>query len=295
MSQPDRRTLEELLARYDLEPGLPDVYVEGTFDREVLTRYFRCCHQRERIIYEIDTIEIPAETLEREGLGLGNKQRLIALARTLRGLQKEVACRCLVDKDLDHWFGPLEQNWALVWTKHCSIELYFWTDQLLRDLLLVAARVRIKDWWEFVDSMTVALLDLYAMRLADRELGWSMQWLPIRKHLKAVGDRVRFDSEEYVARLLMKNGRAGSAQSFITCLAKRRSALTGDPRDAVRGHDFTEILSWAIREFRGVKDLSSTVAVERIFLLAVPEVMELADLFPPLIRKKSLSITVTRD
>ena len=50
-----RRTISELLARYELEPSLRDVYVEGVFDREVITR---CCDSGSDgviAVYEIDT------------------------------------------------------------------------------------------------------------------------------------------------------------------------------------------------------------------------------------------------
>jgi hypothetical protein len=108
-----------------------------------------------------------------------------------------------------------------------------------------------------------------------------MEWLPVQRHLKANADEIRFDTKEYVSRLLLKNGRSRDAKDFSRILAKRRSDLTGDPRDAIRGHDLTEVLSWAIRSFRGLKELASVVAVERIFLLAAPRVQGLMDLFPP--------------
>jgi hypothetical protein len=282
MNQADRRTLDELLVRYDLEPQLHDVYVEGVFDKEIFSHCFQNSGDSERIVYEIDTVDIPLSTLLHEGLTDGNKQRLIALARALMTLSKDLACRCLVDKDLDHWFGPLEANPVLIWTKYASIELYFFTDELLRELLLIGAKVRISDWQSFVSSMIDTLLDLYAIRLADRDLNWSMKWIPTQKHLKTDGAKVLFDSEEYIDRLLLKNGRSKSKAGFSALFVKRRSALTGDPRDAIRGHDFIEMLSWSIREFKGVKDIASVVAIERIFLLAAPRAPGLLELFPPL-------------
>ncbi|MFP5275604.1 MAG: hypothetical protein ACLGPM_00695 [Acidobacteriota bacterium] len=288
MSQPaERRTLDELVARYDLEPELGDVYVEGMFDKDVLTRCFHDFGQMDRIVYEIDTVEIPMATLVREGLDEGNKQRVIALARILQRIEREIACRCLVDRDLDHWFGPLETTRTLVWTEHCSIELYFFTDAVLQELLIVAARAQIQDWRKFICSMTNALLDLYAMRLADRELGWSMQWLSTHKQLKAGPDQIEFNKEEYVRRLLLKNGRSKRAADFSATLAKRRSSLICDPRRAIRGHDLTDVLSWTIRAFKGLREIESVVAIERIFLLAVPRAPELIDLFSPPSLKKA--------
>ena len=33
----EKRTVEELIARYEFEPGLRDIYVEGEFDSDLLT------------------------------------------------------------------------------------------------------------------------------------------------------------------------------------------------------------------------------------------------------------------
>jgi hypothetical protein len=279
VNQIERRTFGEILARYDLEPSLRDVFVEGCFDREVLSRCFQNRGQVERIVYEIDSVEIPVAHLLEEGLTNGNKQRLIALARLLASNEQEVECRCLVDKDLDHWFEPFETNRNLVWTDHCSIELYFFTDELLKDLLLVAAKAQIHNWQLFLDSMTKVLLDLYSMRLADHELAWSMAWLPVHKHLSVNGDSIVLDSDEYIFRLLLKNGRSKSEAEFSSSLNRWSSVIAGDPRKAIRGHDLIEILCWSIRAFRGLKELTSIVAVERIFLLGAPKISGLVELF----------------
>lgn len=281
MTPIERRTLDELRARYDLEPTLQDVYVEGSFDREVISRCLQANGQTGRIVYEIDSVEVPPAILRREGLTDGNKQRLIALARALDSFGREIGCRCLVDRDLDQWFGPLEVRRTLVWTEHCSIELYFFADELLKEMLLIAAKAQIENWPSFISSMTSALLDLFSMRLADRELEWSMEWLPLRKHLASGASDIKFDPDEYIVRLLMKNGRAGSREDFRAARARWRSALSGDPRKSIRGHDLVEILCWAIRAFRGLREMASQVAVERIFLLAAPRASGLSELLPP--------------
>ncbi|KAA6455970.1 hypothetical protein DYQ86_26150 [Acidobacteria bacterium AB60] len=276
----ERRKLEEILARYDLEPELQDVYVEGSFDKEVLSRCFKKANHTDRIVYEIDSVEITAEALMRQGLTEGNKQRIIALSRALDNLQREFRCRCLVDRDLDHWFGSLERNRALVWTEYCSIELYFLTHEALHDLLCVAAKARIEDLNEFVESLATCLIDLYTMRLADRDLKWLMDWLPTAKHLKASGSSVLFDSEEYAKRLLMKNGRFSQFEIFIEARRRWRSRLTGDARNSARGHDLVEVLAWVVRAFGGIKEFASTLAIERMFLLIVPKIDGLMSLFP---------------
>jgi len=274
----ERRTMEEVVARYEFEPELKDVFVEGAFDSEVLTECFKHHGQSSRIVYGIDTVEIPKEFLHRQGLTDGNKQRVIALARVLSTLQGDLECRCLVDRDLDHWFGELETNKTLIWTDHCSIELYFFTHDVLQDILLVVSRCKIDDWQAFHESLENVLVQVYAMRLVDRELDWSMQWLPIPKFLTASTTAILFDSAEYIRRLLLKNARASGAANFSARLLFWQGAIQGSPHFSIRGHDLVDVLAWTIRAFRGMTELANSAIVERLFLMRIHKVQNLLDL-----------------
>jgi hypothetical protein len=278
MTGPVRRTIEEIIARYELEPMLRDIYVEGMFDQEVVSRCLRHADKPDRIVYQVDVVEVPVELLKKYGMTDGNKQRVVTLARALGEVIANPSYRCLVDRDLDHWFGALDEIPGLVWTEYCATELYFFTDEILRDLLVVAARSKIEDWGKFTTSLIEALSALYAMRLADHELQWTMAWLSPEKHVKAKGSRIDFASTEYIARLLMKNRRSASAAEFESSFSKWRKRLSGDPRSFIRGHDLIEILCWVIRAFRGLKELASEVAVERILLLNASKVGGLAEI-----------------
>mgnify|MGYP001373265796 CR=1 FL=1 len=78
-----RRTINELLTRYDLEPELFDIYVEGYFDRDIIDA---CLYGKTDIniaIYVIDSIDVGIDVLDKYGLTSGNKQRLIALSKEL--------------------------------------------------------------------------------------------------------------------------------------------------------------------------------------------------------------------
>jgi hypothetical protein len=274
-----RRTIEELLVRYELEPGLRDIYVEGSFDREVIIRCSDRCSDRIVTVYEIDSVDVPVSLLNEYGLTEGNKQRVIALSKVLSDIEANCLYRCLVDRDLDHWFGPLERIRGLVWTDHCAIELYFLTDELLRDIVIFAAKARIDNLAAFKASLIDALSLLYAVRLADRDLGWSMKWISCDKHLSAVDSRVEFDEREYIKRLLMANGRYLSKATFEESMQGWRNRFYGDPRSHIRGHDFVEVLGWAIRAFRGSREFASTTVIQGVFVMHAARVSELWELF----------------
>lgn len=276
-----RRSIDELRTRYELEPAIRDVYVEGDFDCDVLSR--RLSDRQESldvVVYPIDTVEIPSGILRGYGLTTGNRQEVIALARELADLPEVSSFRCIVDRDLDHWLGALEQTARLIWTRYCALELYLFSEEALNEMLIVAARSRIADFAQFIGSLVEVLRRLYAIRLADRELGWAMEWLDSTKHLSARDSQIVFNEPEYSRRLLLKNGRFDRRDDFETRKDAWLTKLVGDPRNYIRGHDLITLLAWAIRAFRGHKELANERFVERLFVLGADRSTELLELIP---------------
>ena len=267
MNDLERWKIDELKARYELEPTLRDVFVEGNFDSEVISMCCRACGHLDRKVYGIDNVEITSELLTKHGLSNGNKQRVIALARELANIPLKCDYRCFVDKDLDHWFGPLENTTRLVWSEFSSIELYFFTNELLKDILLITARSKINSWDDYLESLISTLRDLYVLRLVDRELSLSLSWLPPSRCLSRAGSRIIFDLGTYTERLLNKNKKTKERGKFEKSLIKWKKVIAGDYRNFIRGHDFIDMLAWTVSEFRGVKEFSSAIPIQRLLVL----------------------------
>ncbi len=263
----DRRTIDEIIARYTLEPTLEDIYVEGLFDKEVLDSALRNKSKSERVVYEIDTINVPPELLIAEGLTDGNKQRVIALARALSALSGNCSYLCLVDRDLDHWFGELENTPRLRWSLFCSMELHYFGAEIINDLVVIASKSKISNLHVFVTSLGNVLTDLYSLRLADRFLAWGMKWSDVSSCLSTAGDKVLLDMEAYITRLLMANSRIKEREAFEADVKRWRAKLKGDYRMNIRGHDFIVILAWSIKKFRGLKEFASEDALQRLLIL----------------------------
>lgn len=267
MSEIPRFTVDELQTRYELEPELDDIYVEGFFDKEVIERVIYINEQPRRAIYTIDTVDVPPQLVESHKLTDGNKQRVITLARELAKINGERLYRCLVDRDLDHWFGPLERTKNLAWTDHTSIELYYLSEEFIRDIILVTARCKIVSWGDFYVSLIATLRSLYAMRLADRSMDLSMKWINYEKSLDVKGSEILFDQDAYIDKLLVANGSMSRRREYKKVLQEWCEKLTNDPRSHIRGHDLVPMLSWAVKSFKGQRDYASDTAIERIFVL----------------------------
>jgi hypothetical protein len=211
MKDANRWTIEELRARYELEPELNDVFVEGYFDREVLMQASKSLAIRPRI-YEIDSVEVPATLLTKYKLTSGNKQRVMALSEELCSLPSEAKVSCIVDRDLDHWFTGVANTQRLRWSIFCSMECHFLTPNIATDILLTTGRAKIRDFDAYLTSLRDVLRMLYALRLTERGHSLSLKWVVLRKYLTRSGDCIGFDSEKYLVALLSSNSK-GSQRS----------------------------------------------------------------------------------
>ena len=231
---------------------------------------------REAVFYEIDTVDIPPELLARHGLTSGNKQRVVALSKELENLAEHVRVRCLVDRDLDHWFGEVNNTSRLCWTRFCAIESHFISSEIITDLVIKAASAKVADAKALVESLFEILKHLYSLRLADRELALSLRWVALRKYLAREGDVLRLHTERYVTATLSANASLTKKGAFVLAAQTWQTRLDCDVRLASRGHDYSELLAIAISEFGGHKAFRDPSAVERLFILLAKSVPSLA-------------------
>jgi hypothetical protein len=276
VTEENRWSITELLARYELEPDLSDVFVEGTLDRDVLSQS-TTGQVGGRRFYEVDVVEVPAAVLAKYGLTSGNRQRVMALSRELERLPQEARVLCLVDRDLDHWFGDLPAAPRLRWSIYCSIENHFITRESISAILVVTARAKIEDLDSLADSLTSVLRLLYALRLADRQLGLSLRWVALRRYLAREGTSLSLDVTGYVGALLGSNGETRRRAEFIASYQRWLEALDCDIRLTVRGHDYTAILAWTVSKFGGQKEFGSEGAIERLFVLLARSIQTLSN------------------
>jgi len=278
MSKIPRRKIDEIKTRYRLEPELRDYYVEGSFDKEIFSAIKENVDQDVKL-YEIDSIEIPAEILERHNLTSGNKQRVIALAKELADINKNLHFRCIVDKDMDHWLNRLEEVPRLKWTEPTSIELYFFSKKMIGDFIFKLGKGRVEDETAFIDSLIKALKTLYSIRLAQESLGLKLEKVDASKNFSLQGSNVQFDVQGYCRRWLSKSNKLRILDDLINESEEWLKKLECDPRLCIRGHDFIEALAWGIRSSKGLKEMACTVPLERILLNEARHSEELTDFF----------------
>lgn len=259
-------TIQELITRYELEPDLTDVFVEGAFDRDVFCS-IPTLTKAGYAFYEIDSVYIPPDLLIRHGLSSGNKQRVVVLARELAAIQQAIKVICLVDKDFDHWLGISESTAPLRFTIYCSIDCHFLTKDIARDILITAGHIKVDDFDILYESMANVLRILYALRLSARQCSEGFKWVTLKKYLRRNGDSILFDLDRYKTALLLVNGYKSQQNKFDSALSDWLKRLDCDIRQCSRGHDYQTLLAWVMNEFKGSKEFTTEHAIERFFVL----------------------------
>lgn len=273
-----RPSIAELIAKYELEPTLRDVYVEGAFDKALLEEVCRRTSLTDIRIYEIDGVDVSAEILTSHGLTIGNRQEVLALARELAKIEQPCKYRCIVDRDFDHWLGLLETTPRLFFTEYCDVQAYFLSVDLCSRLILTIANCKHEDWSRCYESLVHFLGRIYAIRLANRRLQWDMKWIEIDRCIELVSGCIVLRESEYVERLLQKNKRKKEQSTFVEEVRTVSSRLIGDPRLFVRGHDLVEILSWLVKKLKGVKSFGTPEAIERLLVVIGGEIQSFTKL-----------------
>ena len=253
-----RRTINELVTMYELEPDLRDIFVEGPRDRTFYSWYFRRCGYKDSKVLEIDFVEITRETLEAYGLGSGNRARVIALALELDSRFTSVLrfVRCIADSDYD--FVLASRIWArhLYYTDYTSVDLYAYEEELLSKVLCLGFNHSEHQVRSLLESITPILLEVFTIRAANEKLTWGMNILEFTRCCKVQGSRIIFDRDVFVKRCLNANSRHGERTMFERVCGEIKTVQLNEPRKGIRGSDYFELLGWYLKQRCGWRGYS---------------------------------------
>jgi hypothetical protein len=261
----ERRKIYELAARYENEPTLRDVYVEGQFDAAVVSWFLREHGCEEAVVYEIDTVEVPKPVLDKYGLDEGHKGRVIALCLELAELVKvpgQVAG--IADRDYDSLRGIRYESPLLRFTDYSCMEMYCFNEEVLARFFHFFVRKPGYTPEAFIPAVRGVLQEAFLMRAANLELRYGLEWLELVGQCKVTQGAVEFDSVEFAKKYLNRGAKLRLLDEFNAQLAAFRAAVLGsDPRHCINGHDFVGLLARYIRAAVRNKNLADEDAVER--------------------------------
>ena len=248
-----RRTINELVTRYDLEPDLHDLFVEGPRDRGIFSWYLNNSGHNDVAVFEIETVEIPHEVLASHRLTSGNRARVIALALELDGRLPSVLryVRCVADSDFDFIFRFRIYANHLLYTDYTSIDLYTYNNDLLGKVLRLGFNIPETEIQPLSDSIRPILQDLFIIRAANQKLDWGMVLVPFTRCCNLSGAVVTFDRNEFLGRCLDSNSRRKERDTFDELCSELQTIYLDNPRQSIHSEDYYELIGWYLRRRRG--------------------------------------------
>lgn len=288
MSPTERRQIPELVAMYELEPEIRDVYVEGTFDRALVEWLLYEAEAKKVVVREIDSIDIPPDLIEGYGFAKNSRGRVMTLARELESdLEEESrSATCLIDTDFDLVLGNSHGLRLLLSTDYCSMELYFFDVRTLAKFLTLVVQRFPKRADTVLSEIREALKDLFAIRLALHLLNWTIPMISFERCCRLTATGVELDKAEYISRLLNAGNRHAERSEFSRRFEECRRRLTGDPRNHIHGHDFLSILAWYVRQ-HGRHRVSEEILTPSILACADSALLRNEPMFRQLLERVS--------
>ena len=264
MSPAERSTLDELRAKYDLEPTLRDVYVEGGLDAAIVEWLFRGSRCGHVSVLEICNVEIPSDLLTQYGLQDGEKRRVIALCRELESqISPGTQVTGIVDRDYDRLLGVAHACPLLLFSDFACMEMYFAETSVLEKYLHFVLRRTDQSARTLLGRMMPILQEIFLIRTANQELGLCLHWLDIKDQCDVTSQGMRFDPHEFIRKYLNKNAKLQESERFDEKTKSYRSRLNSDPRHHANGHDFVQLLSLHVRRVLKNKNVSDIEVVEK--------------------------------
>lgn len=250
MEDEKRRKLDELVARYELEPSLHDVYVEGLTDKSIIQWFLDESNldTKNCAVYEINTVDIPTDQLFALGLNDNNRSRVIFLAFQLQRLFETSLPHvvCIADRDFDDLIGSSSiESELLLFTDYTSIEMYLFDSNIIEKFLRLALHRDDLAAVNILKNISPILEEMFLLRAANESLSYGMEWLSLpslkRCFNKRKGGYMEFDSTDYVDKYLNKNNRISEKSAFLDKVKELREKNISQIRNKIRGHDFIQL------------------------------------------------------
>jgi hypothetical protein len=252
VSQHYRRTIDELVARYALEPDLRDIFVEGPFDSDLLRWFLRRSGAKSGAVYEIETVVVPSENLVDLGLSGGMRDRVVALSELLGG-PKGDACPqaiCLVDADLDRQLNAVLDRKNLLYTDGSCMESYLLLPQVIDKFCQLVVSGAPHAAPELIHLISPILREAFLLRLARRRLSLGFAWQSVDRFCSRDRTSILFAPRDMTRRMLMASGDLLRLDDTLTEIDQLRSTLSNVPTEMMmNGHDFSDLLAWYLRRF----------------------------------------------
>jgi hypothetical protein len=255
-----RRTIDDIVALHELEGNeVREVFVEGRHDKYFLEHFLIEHNLGDIGVYEIDTVDVPADEVLKRDLEDGDKGRVVTLAFLLEDQVQVNELVCIADADFDHFKDTAHACSLLLVSDYCSLELYAFNERTLSKVFRLVAKGFSKGADIVLTQIRGPLEAAFLVRMANQDLGLGCEMPDVHRFCAydSKKDEITFRENDYITTMIRSRMKDG-VQQVVQFVKERRPRLKPDPRLQVHGHDFSQLLSWFVRQHAGFKSMHPT-------------------------------------
>ena len=241
-----RRTIDELLALYALEPNLKDVFVEGASDQRIV-RWFIDTEVPAGSsvgVYSVDEIDVPSSLLAKYKRSPGNRSEVLALCSEIEAATSAQFTRItgIVDRDLSSIIPEGNVSALVLSTDYCCMEAYHFSPLNIEKLrVLTFMRVN-KSATNICESLSPILKCLFAIRGANELLATKLTWIDIAGFVYFDKGQFTLRREDFLRSYLQNGGAFKRHTEFAAEVNRIYATLPPDYRLSMNGHDAVQLL-----------------------------------------------------
>lgn len=250
---------EELLTKYDLEPALVDIYVEGAEDESFYGYHLEKMGKQFRFV-DISTIDFPeCLDLTKYDLENNNRDKIIYILKIINKAIPQNNIFGIIDRDILQYtreLNNLPQNLFL--TDFSCIEMYFFCP---RSIAKVQQQTFHFITEEIINKLQLLTANFSLIVIAEKKLDLSIQKISSDKLYNSKYmdfNNFSFDLDKYLRGCLSLSGLSKEYDSINNEISKVKPIiLTENPTIFINGHNFINILTGFIsqhKQFKHIKE-----------------------------------------
>lgn len=246
----ERMEYSELVLKYELEPELRDIFVEGEDDVACLNTYFLKlgCKINAKVL-PVDYVNIPKEEVDSFNLENNNRGRVIALSRKFENNRiNPFTVTCIIDRDFDKILGNNYENDILLYTDYSCMEMYAFETRVLERFLQAHFGQNQFCASSLMAAMCNILQELFLIRLANKELNLFFTYLDFDRQICFENGTIIFNRDIYLRNYLNRNSALSKRNEIEDYINQRKRDWKDDSRFHIHGHDCMHLLTLFINK-----------------------------------------------
>lgn len=277
-----KRNIDEILAIYQLEPEMQDIYVEGITDKLIIENFFEHANC-EKKVYEIDNLDFSEIDSQIYGLDLrSNKNKLITFAYILSKENISNKIKCLIDRDFDGILNDLYVDSHLLYTDFSCMESYFLEISHMNKFFKIGIRTfPIQNISFILKTISEVLSIMFRLRLVNKYFNFNCALPKIEKHLNVDKNsgQCRITLSQYLDSYINTHKLKNKKEEILDFLKNIEYKCPSESKFNMNGHDFIEVLFHYTNKLKNPVNFKLENFERAFYLTCQPNYLEKYPLF----------------